>query len=114
MKRFEIKRLFISAYNRLDRSIGLASDFSEDLDEVLWFINPKCPQLWFDERDVEVAVKSFSLVLSDMETWISEIYPKEPSYTDKQAIKRFFRAIKFADSRLEKIQKLMKGSCRNG
>ena len=102
MKRYEIRRLFYSAYNRLERSFGdLPSDFEEDLsflDDIDWD---------FDETTVEIWVNRFNQTLDDIEIWLDEIFPENPDWKDKRTLQQFKKAIEFARTRLVKIKKLI-------
>ena len=101
MKRYEIRRLILSAYNRLERSIGLPSDFEEDLsflDDIDWE---------FNESIVETWVNQFHRTLDEIEIWLDEIFPENPTWEDKRDLQRYKKAIEFARTRLEKIEKLI-------
>jgi len=102
VQRSRIRRLFYSAYNRLERGFGrLPSVYREDLeflDDLDWD---------FDESDVQRWLKKFELVLADMEIWLNEIFPRDPTLEDRKALARYEKAIEVAGEKLEKIKKLI-------
>ena len=102
MKRREIRKLFYSAYNRLERSIGLPSDFEEDLS----FLNDLDWE--FNDRFVKTWIKQFHRTLDELEIWLDEIFPDNPDWEDKRTLQQYKKAIKFARGRLEKIEKLIR------
>jgi len=101
MKRYEIRKLFYSAYNRLERSIGLPTDFDEDL----YFLNDINWE--FDEAIVETWINQFYRTLEELEIWLDEIFPENPDWKDKRTLQQFKKAIEFARTRLVKIEKLI-------
>lgn len=104
MKRHLIRKYFNSAVNRLSRSLGsLPSVYEGKFNYILRFLDYED----FDKYHVAEAIKQFSSVLEDMSCWLHEIFPDNPTYKDKQYLKRCDKVIEFAEERLEKIKKLI-------
>jgi len=75
--------------------------------EACGLFGPKCDYTPGDPELAEEFKEHFGLVLADMEIWLNEIFPRDPTLEDRKALARYEKAIEVAGEKLERIRKLL-------